>query len=97
MIRLDSWRDGGCPILNYAIHNRKEDAQDWEVEETNIDNVQRSYYIHSLVPDTQYHIQVTAVNIAGESTAQYRYTTLYNPKREYFKILYFSLVEDKKP
>jgi hypothetical protein len=76
-IWLDSWGDGGCPVLYFIIEYRDlHRSNDWVLVSNNVQPTERAYSILDLVPATTYHLRVTAHNNAGSTVAFYNFTTL---------------------
>ncbi|GFG29264.1 hypothetical protein Cfor_07941 [Coptotermes formosanus] len=76
-IWLDSWGDGGCPVLYFIIEYRDmHRSSDWLLVSNNVQPTERAYSILDLVPATKYHLRVTAHNNAGSTVAFYNFTTL---------------------
>jgi hypothetical protein len=76
-IWLDSWGDGGCPVLYFIVEYRDmHRPNDWLLVSNNVQPLERAYSILDLVPATKYHLRVTAHNNAGSTVAFYNFTTL---------------------
>jgi hypothetical protein len=76
-IWLDSWGDGGCPVLYFIIeYHDMHRSNDWVLVSNNVQPMERAYSILDLVPATTYHLRVTAHNNAGSTVAFYNFTTL---------------------
>ncbi|XP_066154117.1 cell adhesion molecule Dscam1 isoform X2 [Euwallacea fornicatus] len=73
---LDSWGDGGCGILHFAIFYRPMRHNSWTTAANHVKPTERIYSIVDLYPGTEYQIKVTAHNNAGETEALYNFTTL---------------------
>lgn len=75
-LRLDAFRDGGCPILYFVIEYRRESAHKFTLVANNVSPREKAYSIRGLDPATRYFIKVTAHNTAGSSVAEYPFATL---------------------
>ncbi|XP_017771587.1 PREDICTED: Down syndrome cell adhesion molecule-like protein Dscam2 [Nicrophorus vespilloides] len=73
---LDSWGDGGCGILYFAIEYRSLRHMSWIMASNHVKPTERIYSITELWPATEYQLKVTAHNNAGDSPAIYNFTTL---------------------
>lgn len=74
-IWLDSWGDGGCGIVNFAVEYRIAYQGAWVEAAKNIQPTKRIYSISSLLPGTEYELKITASNNAGDTVAVYNFTT----------------------
>lgn len=76
-IWLDSWGDGGCPVLYFIVEYRDmHHSSDWLLVSNSVQPTDRAYSILDLVPATTYLLRVTAHNNAGSTVAFYNFTTL---------------------
>lgn len=75
-IWLDSWGDGGCGILYFAIEYRIGRYSSWIMASNHVKPTERIYSVQDLVPATEYQLKITAHNNAGDSEAIYNFTTL---------------------
>ncbi|XP_066249435.1 cell adhesion molecule Dscam1 isoform X2 [Euwallacea similis] len=73
---LDSWGDGGCGILHFAIFYRPMRHNSWTTAANHVKPTERIYSIVDLYPGTEYQMKVTAHNNAGDTEALYNFTTL---------------------
>lgn len=72
---LDSWGDGGCGILHFAIEYRIGRSDPWIVSSNHVQPTERIYTITDLLPATEYELKITAHNNAGDTVAVYNFTT----------------------
>ncbi|XP_059483764.1 cell adhesion molecule Dscam2 [Neocloeon triangulifer] len=71
---LDTWADGGCPILYFSVDYREWRASDWLLASANVQPSERVFSIAELRPALRYAIRVTAYNNAGSTQATYNVT-----------------------
>ena len=64
-LRLDAFRDGGCPIQYFVIEYRRESEHNFKLVESNVSAREDTRDIAGLEPATRYYIRVTAYNAAG--------------------------------
>ncbi|GLG93649.1 Down syndrome cell adhesion molecule-like protein Dscam2 [Gryllus bimaculatus] len=65
---LENWVDGGCPISYFEV----------EYKPSNSIELQKSFVIRGLQPDTDYQLRVKARNNAGITSAEYAFHTISN-------------------
>ncbi|XP_022239605.1 Down syndrome cell adhesion molecule-like protein Dscam2 [Limulus polyphemus] len=83
-VNLESWEDGGCPLLSYQVRYRRQDAQHWKLIATELPaNKKKFLDIHGLARGMWYRLQVTGRNIAGKTEAEYVFRTLVTPEAPY--------------
>ncbi|KAJ8960256.1 hypothetical protein NQ318_003981 [Aromia moschata] len=73
---LDSWGDGGCGILYFAIEYKPSRQSSWTMSANHVKPTERIYSIQDLLPATEYQLKITAHNNAGDTEAVYNFTTL---------------------
>jgi len=71
---LDTWADGGCPILYFSVEYREWRLSDWLLASANVQPSERVFSIADLRPATRYAMRVTAYNNAGSTQAIYNTT-----------------------
>ena len=64
-----AWDEHRCQILYFVIEYKLASAESWTTV-TNDLLPQPRYSIRGLIPDTKYHLKITAHNHAGSSSAQ---------------------------
>ena len=64
-LRLDAFRDGGCPIQYFVIEYRRESEHNFKLVAKNVSARENVRSIAGLEPATRYYIRVTAFNAAG--------------------------------
>ena len=64
-LRLDAFRDGGCPIQYFIIEYRRESEHNFKLVASNVSARESARSIEGLEPATRYYIRVTAFNAAG--------------------------------
>ena len=64
-LRLDAFRDGGCPIQYFVIEYRRESEHNFKLVASNVSAREDTRDIAGLEPATRYYIRVTAYNEAG--------------------------------
>jgi hypothetical protein len=69
---LDTWADGGCPILYFSVEYRHQN--DWLLASANVQPSERVFSIADLRAATRYMLRVTAYNNAGSTQAFYNVT-----------------------
>ena len=76
-LSLDSFSDGGCPILYFVVeYRRAENQHHYQLVANNVSPKEKSFPILGLDPATRYFVKVTAHNTAGSSVAEYPFSTL---------------------
>lgn len=73
---LDSWGDGGCGIMHFAIEYKSVQHSSWTMSSSHVKPTERIYSISDLSPATEYQLKITAHNNAGYTEALYNFTTL---------------------
>lgn len=71
---LDTWADGGCPILYFSVEYREWRLSDWLLASANVQPSERVFSIAELRAATRYALRVTAYNNAGSTQAFYNVT-----------------------
>lgn len=71
---LDTWADGGCPILYFSVEYREWRLSDWLLASANVQPSERVFSVADLRPATRYAMRVTAYNNAGSTQAFYNVT-----------------------
>ncbi|KAG8327860.1 hypothetical protein J6590_009663 [Homalodisca vitripennis] len=74
-IRLNSWPDGGCPMLYFVLEYATGNVQDYTVVGNNI-SPDKVYNLVGLSPANEYRLRITAHNSAGSTTTSYSFVTL---------------------
>ncbi|XP_068082192.1 cell adhesion molecule Dscam2 [Anabrus simplex] len=69
---LENWGDGGCPILYFEVEYKRLDQPHWTLVSNSVE-LQKSFVLKGLQPDTEYQLRVKAHNNAGTTTAEYRF------------------------
>ena len=64
-LRLDAFRDGGCPIQYFVVEYRRESEHNFKLVASNVSARESARSIEGLEPATRYYIRVTAFNAAG--------------------------------
>lgn len=101
---VDSWLDGGCPILYFVIEYQIADQNSWLLASKSVQANDRVYVVSDLKPGTKYNLRVTAHNNAGSTVAVYNFTTLTAAggmrsihfllfSRTMFKVIFYTVVE----
>jgi Down syndrome cell adhesion molecule len=75
VLYLNTWSDGGCPVLHFAVELRKNNGE-WHTVSSSI-TPQARYLIEGLEPSTKYFLRVTAHNNAGSNTGEFDFETLH--------------------
>lgn len=75
-IWVDSWLDGGCPIMYFIIEYQTSDLSSWSMASNSVQPNDRVFVLSDLKPGTKYNVRITAHNNAGSSLAVYNFTTL---------------------
>lgn len=73
---LDSWIDGGCPILYFVLEYKEENRRDWILASNHIKPADRTFTIGDLRSATRYFLKMRAHNNAGSNQGIYNVTTL---------------------
>ncbi|KAJ8980663.1 hypothetical protein NQ317_013275 [Molorchus minor] len=73
---LDSWGDGGCGILYFAVEYKPTRHSSWTTSSNHVKPTERIYSIQDLLPATEYQLKISAHNNAGDTMALYNFTTL---------------------
>ncbi|XP_017876805.1 Down syndrome cell adhesion molecule-like protein Dscam2 isoform X2 [Ceratina calcarata] len=73
-LELNSWQDGGCPLLYFVVEYRRLPG-DWLLVSNNVPPQSR-FPIVDLEPGTKYELRVSAYNNAGSTQAEYLFSTL---------------------
>ncbi|XP_059489683.1 cell adhesion molecule Dscam2-like isoform X2 [Neocloeon triangulifer] len=75
-LRLESWPDGGCPIVYFVVEFVPVGSAtgEWQVASNNV-QPQRLFFINGLNPGSKYRLRVIAHNAAGSTTANLIATT----------------------
>ncbi|XP_065344124.1 cell adhesion molecule Dscam1 isoform X3 [Cloeon dipterum] len=71
---LDTWADGGCPILYFSVEWRDLRGGEWQLASANVQPSERVFSIADLRPSGRYLLRVTAFNNAGATQAEYNLT-----------------------
>jgi Down syndrome cell adhesion molecule len=71
---LDTWADGGCPILYFSVEYKELRQNDWLLASANVQPSERVFSIADLRPAARYSLRVTAYNNAGSTQAFYNVT-----------------------
>ena len=64
-LRLDAFRDGGCPIQYFVVEYRREFEHQFRLAANNVSAREDTRDIAGLEPATRYYVRVTAFNAAG--------------------------------
>ncbi|XP_044755484.1 Down syndrome cell adhesion molecule-like protein Dscam2 isoform X16 [Coccinella septempunctata] len=75
-LHLNSWLDGGCPMLYFVIEHKKKISNEWIQVSNNVKPGGPNFVLLGLEPATWYHLRVTAHNNAGFNVAEYEFATL---------------------
>ncbi|XP_065347787.1 cell adhesion molecule Dscam2-like isoform X4 [Cloeon dipterum] len=75
VLYLNTWSDGGCPVLHFAVELRKNNAE-WQTVSSSV-TPQPRYLIEGLESSTKYFLRVTAHNNAGYTMAEFEFETLH--------------------
>ncbi|OXA56405.1 Down syndrome cell adhesion molecule-like protein Dscam2, partial [Folsomia candida] len=75
VMRLDLWKDAGCPILRFTIEYKKSQEKSWMRIPAELNGSAKSYTLTGLHANTRYDIRVTAGNHAGDTLAKYEFLT----------------------
>ncbi|GAB6033414.1 Down syndrome cell adhesion molecule-like protein 1 [Chamberlinius hualienensis] len=83
VLYLESWIDGGCPILyfvvEYKVKNRQQSSNndnEYTLVSNNVKPEIGKFVVADLEPSTWYNLRMTAHNSAGSETAVYDFVTL---------------------
>ncbi|XP_067138807.1 cell adhesion molecule Dscam1-like isoform X1 [Centruroides vittatus] len=76
ILRLSSWRNGGCPIEFFVVQYKPQRQQEWILISSQIHSDQEKVVISDLAPGTWYNILVSAHNVVGVKEADYLVSTL---------------------
>uniref|UniRef100_T1JCP3 Down syndrome cell adhesion molecule-like protein Dscam2 n=1 Tax=Strigamia maritima TaxID=126957 RepID=T1JCP3_STRMM len=76
ILNLDSWFDGGCPILYFVVEYKRKETSDWTLVSNNVKPDNKRFVITDLAPAEAYQLRVTAHSSAGSNFAQYDFMTL---------------------
>ncbi|XP_067138802.1 cell adhesion molecule Dscam1-like isoform X2 [Centruroides vittatus] len=74
-IRLDSWKNGGCPIKFFEIRYKQQKEKQWYKKFDRVNANEKVFLIKRLNYGTSYQLQVTAHNEAGSTQAEYTFST----------------------
>ncbi|RWS28200.1 Down syndrome cell adhesion molecule-like protein [Leptotrombidium deliense] len=75
-LNLDTWKSGGCPILNFNIQYKLRSNGDFVLLSNNVLPKQQTIVISDLMPATWYTLLIAAYNEAAPSEAEYVFATL---------------------
>ena len=76
LLRLNSWLEQQCPISYFVVQYKVHSQSDWIMLSNNIIPEQGQIIISDLIPATWYDIIMIANSEAGQSKAQYVFSTL---------------------
>lgn len=76
LLRLNTWKSGGCPIRHYSIQHRPKHQSQWVPDTDRLDMPRDSYVIRHLGPDRDYVVMVIAHSEAGLTQGEYAVRTL---------------------
>ncbi|BES91298.1 Down syndrome cell adhesion [Nesidiocoris tenuis] len=76
-LNLNAWNFNSCPILGFNIEYKEVAHSDWLMVGKNVE-AKEKFDIVGLWPGRRYKIRVYAHNSAGETVAEYTFTTLPN-------------------
>ena len=74
-LHLNTWQDGGCPMIYFVVEYKHKTQKDWTLVSANV-KPGGNFVVLDLTPATWYRIKVTAHNNAGFSIAEYEFATL---------------------
>lgn len=74
-IWLDTWQDGGCPLLYASVEYHSGQSAVWALAASSLAPTERAFTLAGLTPGEHYAIRVTAHNNAGYTAAIYNVTT----------------------
>lgn len=74
-IWLDTWQDGGCPLLYASVEYHSAQSNVWALAASSLAPTERAFTLAGLTPGEHYAIRVTAHNNAGYTAAIYNVTT----------------------
>ncbi|OXA55654.1 Down syndrome cell adhesion molecule-like protein Dscam2, partial [Folsomia candida] len=80
VVRLDLWKDVGCPILRFMIEYKQSQEKIWMRIPAELNGSAKSYTLTGLHANTRYDIRVTGGNHAGDTLAKYEFLTGSLPK-----------------
>ncbi|OXA55481.1 Down syndrome cell adhesion molecule-like protein Dscam2, partial [Folsomia candida] len=75
VVRLDLWKDVGCPILRFMIEYKESQEKSWMRIPAELNGSAKSYTLTGLHANTRYDIRVTGGNHAGDTLAKYEFLT----------------------
>nr|XP_037276464.1 Down syndrome cell adhesion molecule-like protein Dscam2 [Rhipicephalus microplus] len=83
VLRLTTWKSGGCPITSFTVLHRRHSAHDhWDApvtvhapDESELSKLPQELVIRHLTPATRYQLLVTAHSEAGSTHAEYAFAT----------------------
>ncbi|XP_035712679.1 Down syndrome cell adhesion molecule-like protein Dscam2 [Folsomia candida] len=75
VVRLDLWKDAGCPILRFMIEYKQSQEKSWMRIPAELNGSAKSYTLTGLYANTRYDIRVTGGNHAGDTLAKYEFLT----------------------
>ncbi|OXA55477.1 Down syndrome cell adhesion molecule-like protein Dscam2 [Folsomia candida] len=75
VVRLDLWKDVGCPILRFMIEYKQSQEKSWMRIPAELNGSAKSYTLTGLHANTRYDIRVTGGNHAGDTLAKYEFLT----------------------
>ncbi|KAL3200832.1 hypothetical protein MRX96_013100 [Rhipicephalus microplus] len=83
VLRLTTWKSGGCPITSFTVLHRRHSAHDhWDTpvtvhapDESELSKLPQELVIRHLTPATRYQLLVTAHSEAGSTHAEYAFAT----------------------
>ncbi|OXA56221.1 Down syndrome cell adhesion molecule-like protein Dscam2, partial [Folsomia candida] len=75
VVRLDLWKDVGCPILRFMIEYKQSQEKIWMRIPAELNGSAKSYTLTGLHANTRYDIRVTGGNHAGDTLAKYELLT----------------------
>jgi hypothetical protein len=76
LINLFVFRDGGCPLLHYALKYKRQHEKMWTRISDYLEASKRTIVIDGLHSHSWYHLQITAYSQAGSSEAEYSFLTM---------------------
>ncbi|RWS06193.1 Down syndrome cell adhesion molecule-like protein Dscam2, partial [Dinothrombium tinctorium] len=72
-LNMNTWRDGGCGILERSIKWRKSHSSQWNT--MNVEQMKETYVLNGLNSDTVYKVRVMMRNTAGHTAVEYEVQT----------------------
>ncbi|XP_043207619.1 Down syndrome cell adhesion molecule-like protein Dscam2 isoform X5 [Amphibalanus amphitrite] len=75
-LHLNTWKNGGCPILYFVVEYRKRFETEWTTASNALTPDKSSFMVMDLEPATWYDLRATAHNNAGSTQAEYLFATL---------------------